>query len=51
MVVFANVQKKITKCEKKKSDGLHIFCILLAVFCPGVVFVVTRGKRRCENGT
>ena len=52
MVVFANAKKKITKCKKKKkSDGLYILCILLAVFYLGVVFVVTRGRKRCENGT
>ena len=51
MVVFVNVQKKIAKRKKKKSDGLYIHCILLAVFYLGVVCVLTKGKRRCENGT
>lgn len=44
MVVFANVQKKITKDKKKILTGCISFAFLLVVFCPGVVFVVTRAR-------
>lgn len=45
MVVFANVQKKITK-GKKKSDGLYILCILIGFVLSGGCFCGNQGQEK-----